>query len=188
MNTLVELFATSGIGMAFGVAYTMLMAAAAGMDLRYRRISNGLALAVLLLGALFAAISIGPHDATVRVLGGVGTGLAVWLPLWLLGKLGAGDVKFFAAACAWLGPRLALDAALASAILGGVLALGWLLWHARSKRVVTLHVSGAEVERRNDSDGSRGVRTAGERSVALPYGVAMATGLAITAWFPHLMH
>jgi prepilin peptidase CpaA len=188
MNTLANLFARSGIGLAFGITFTLLLVAAAGMDVRYRRISNVLVLAIFVLGALFAALSEGPRDAALRVLEGVGTGLAVWLPLWALGKLGAGDVKFFAAACAWLGPWLALEAALASAMLGGALALSWLLWRAASKSAVSLDFSGPGAPVDDERDGLGRILDARELSSTLPYGVAMAAGLAITAWFPHLMY
>jgi len=108
------------------------------------------------------------RQAAITVLEGAATGLVVWLPFWVLGMLGAGDVKFFAAAAAWLGPRLALYAALLSALLGAVLALGWLF---------------ARVNRR-EPDGA----AAPKRLDTIPYGVAMAAGLAINAWFPHLFH
>jgi len=104
----------------------------------------------------------------MTVLEGAATGLVVWLPFWALGMLGAGDVKFFAAAAAWLGPRLALYAALLSALLGAMLALGWLF--ARAYR----HEPGSSA--------------ALQRVDTIPYGVAMAAGLAINAWYPHLFH
>ena len=187
MHTFAGLFARSGTGLAFGIAFTLLLIAAAGMDVRYRRISNGLVLAIFVVGALFAALSEGPRDAALRVLEGVGTGLAVWFPLWALGKLGAGDVKFFAAACAWLGPWLALEAALASAMLGGALAVSWLLWRAATRTGLPLDAGPGEPLNR-ERDGSGDLVDARELSSTLPYGVAMAAGLAITAWFPHLMY
>lgn len=189
MNTLAATFTRSGMDLAFGMTFTLIMAAAAGSDVRYRKIPNTLALATLVLGALFVTVSIGPRDAATRVLGGAGTGFLVWLPFWALGMLGAGDVKFFAASCAWLGPRLALDASLASALLGGVLALSWLLWRAESRCAATPKVSSVGVGGQVECDKSGGgVSGAGNRNITLPYGVAMAAGLAITAWFPHLMH
>jgi prepilin peptidase CpaA len=189
MNTLAVVFAQSGIGVAFGVTFTLLMVVAAGSDVRYRKIPNVLALATMVLGALFVTVSVGPRDAAVRVLEGAGTGFVVWIPFWALGMMGAGDVKFFAASCAWLGPRLALEAALASALLGGVLALSWLLWRAGSRCATTPNVSSVGIGGQVECDKSGGgVSGAENRDVTLPYGVAMAAGLAITAWFPHLMH
>lgn len=183
-----SLLGRSEFGMASGVTFTLLMVVAAGSDARNRRIPNALALATVVLGALFATASVGPRDAALRVLGGGGTGFLIWLPFWGLGMMGAGDVKFFAASCAWLGPRLALNAALASALLGGVLALSWLLWRAGARCAAAPNVSdigiGEQVELEESGGGGRAAKN---QVVTLPYGVAMAAGLAITAWFPHLM-
>ena len=105
------MFARSGVDLAFAVSFIVLMVAAATLDVECRRIPNALVLAILLIGVLFALYG-RTRDGTLRVLEGAGMGLGVWIPFWALGMIGAGDVKFFAAASAWLGPRLALDAAL----------------------------------------------------------------------------
>jgi prepilin peptidase CpaA len=47
----------------------------------------------------------------------------ILLPGWLLGWMGAGDVKLMAAVGAWLGFTLGVFAALAALIAGGVIAL-----------------------------------------------------------------
>lgn len=183
-----SLFSRSGVDLAFGVTFTLLTFVAAALDVRYRRIPNALALATLVLGALFVTVSVGPRDAAIRALGGGGTGFVVWIPFWALGMIGAGDVKFFAASCAWLGPRLALNAALASALLGGVLALSCLLWRAGARCAAAPNVSGIGVgEKVECEESGDGGRVAKNQVVTLPYGVAMAAGLVITAWFPHLM-
>lgn len=182
------MFSGSAIDLMFGLAFTVLLAVAAALDLRYRRIPNVLALGILVLGALFETVVAGSRDAAIRVVEGAGIGLLVWLPFWALGKLGAGDVKFFAAACAWLGPRAAIDAALLSALCGGVLALFW-LWTARARCAADAESDGDVVVLHDGSDGMRdGRRDASTKTDTVPYGVAMAVGLAITAWFPHLLH
>lgn len=182
------MFTRFGIDLIFGIAFTVLLAIAAGLDVRYRRIPNGLVLVILVLGAVFAQGLATPREAAIRVVEGAGVGLLVWLPFWAIGKLGAGDVKLFAAACVWLGPRLALDAALMSALIGGVLALLWLSI-ARTKRAVAPESDGDVAVLHNDSDDARdGEQDAAKKTETVPYGVAMAAGLAITAWFPHLIH
>ena len=93
-------------------------------DVRSRRIPNILVLWLLGLGAVGALMhwstAASPMDA---VLGGL-TGLGLWLPFWLLGLLGAGDVKYFAAASVWVGAPLAWRAALLAALLGGACHAG----------------------------------------------------------------
>lgn len=181
------MFEASGIGLAFGVAFTALLASAAEWDVRRRRIPNALVLATFLLGAGFAVVTSGVSGAAWRVMGGAGTALLVWMPFWLLGVMGAGDVKFFAAGAAWLGPRHALGAAVVAAILGGVLAVAWVMAGARGREGAGASVASARAPNALDSEGPDG-GVQGRRQLSLPYGVAMAAGLAITAWFPQMIH
>src|SRR5690348_8205008 len=165
---------SAGLTVSLAIVFTAIVGLAAGWDIKQRRIPNGLALATVLLGTSFALVSRGVTDGAWAALGGAAVGLAVWLPWWWLGMMGAGDVKFFAAAAAWLGPRGALSAALVTALLGGVLAIGWLIARKLVRRIAggARTVPGAEVvdERRS--------------TVTLPYGVAMALGLGVAAWIP----
>lgn len=182
-NMIAAVLPRSGVELPLLVTFTVLVSAAAGMDLKYRRIPNALALTILVVGSIFSMLAYPPAEAAARVLEGSAVGLIMWFPFWALRMLGAGDVKFFAASAAWLGPRLALEATLVTALLGGVVALLSLLPHAR----LILGGTGAEGvsagcdELGPERDTSRG-------SDSLPYGVAMAIGLAVTAWFPHLIH
>src|SRR6185312_13734559 len=154
--------------------FTVLVGLAAGWDIKRRRIPNQLVIGIVLLGVMFALVSRGLPRGAWSAFGGIGVGLALWLPWWWFGMMGAGDVKFFAAAAAWLGPRGALSAALVTALLGGVLGIGWAL---------------ARKLARNDAGGANTIAAgerAGERasSVTLPYGGARALGLGVAAWIP----
>jgi prepilin peptidase CpaA len=139
-----------------GAAFVAMLAAAAVSDARTRRIPNALVAAIALLGVAVAVVAAPWPAGLERAALGALTGLALWLPFHLLGWMGAGDVKLFAAASVWLGPAAAVRAALLTALLGGVLALGWAAW---------LRVRRGEGERR------------------LPYGIAMAAALAVAAWW-----
>ena len=46
----------------------------------------------------------------------------------LLGGLGAGDVKLAAAIGAWIGPNQLFFALIVTAMVGGIMALGWAVW------------------------------------------------------------
>jgi prepilin peptidase CpaA len=91
-------------------------------DLRTRRIPN-----LLTFGgaALAIAYSIWTTGLTgfVTSAGGWVLGAALFLPMFILGGMGAGDVKLAACIGAWLGPTAALFVALYSAIAGGVMAI-----------------------------------------------------------------
>jgi prepilin peptidase CpaA len=110
------------------MAFTLLLAYACLSDLRTRRIPNALVITLMILGLAFST-GAGPFpEGLVHGASGVLTGLVLWLPFWLLGWLGAGDVKLFAGAAAWLGPWGALEAAGIGALVGAAMAVGWLGW------------------------------------------------------------
>jgi prepilin peptidase CpaA len=173
------MFADSQLGMLLGLIFTLLLASACVSDLRTRRIPNALVLTTALIGIGYS-VAIAPYvEGGLGALSGIGIGLVIWLPLYVLRLLGAGDVKFFAAASAWLGPAIALEAALLSAICGGVLALVQ-LWRRDSWLLTLTNLSLAIKQPRALAELPR-VANAPRR---LPYGVAMAAGLSIAAWFP----
>jgi prepilin peptidase CpaA len=101
-------------------------------DLLFRRIPNGLVLAGIALGLLFqtwAANGAGlfsPGGSGLgyngALLGGL-AGLALFLPLYALRAMGAGDVKLLAMAGVWLGVSGIAWAALWTLVAGGVLSL-----------------------------------------------------------------
>lgn len=142
------------------VLFTGFLVVAAGWDWSRRRIPNQLVIGLFALGVVFAAVTLGMRGVLTLGMTGAMTGLAIWLPLWLMGFIGAGDVKFFVAAAVWLGPRATLGAALVSAMAGGILGCAWLV---------------LRVHRRSGG------------SSTVPYGVAMAVGLAVMIWLPTAM-
>jgi prepilin peptidase CpaA len=95
---------------------------ACAFDLRTGRIPNWLT-----LGAAVAALVVATWTDGLAGTGGSALGwlvaLLLWLPLYALGGMGAGDVKLIAAVGAWLGPSDVIHAALYAAIAGGGLAV-----------------------------------------------------------------
>jgi Flp pilus assembly protein protease CpaA len=107
---------------------------AAASDLAWRRIPNVLVLSGLLL-ALALHWRLGGGGALLdQGLAGAGVGLLLFLPMYGLGGMAAGDVKLLAMAGSFVGPWQALQLALLSAMAGGLLALVCLqlaLWRGR---------------------------------------------------------
>jgi prepilin peptidase CpaA len=152
----------------------MLLAACA-WDLRVRRIPNALVLGVLAAGVV-RALCDGPLGLGAALLGAV-VGLLVWLPPYALGVLGAGDVKLFAAAAAWIGPAAVPEAAIAVGAAGGVLGLAWLV--ARAGRSLRQGAAAPAL--------LLAARVGGEAPTGvsrIPYGVAIAAGLLAVLWRP----
>ncbi|HEU5182837.1 MAG TPA: prepilin peptidase [Candidatus Polarisedimenticolia bacterium] len=99
-------------------------------DLRSRRISNQLVLAGLAAGCFLNTLR-GGWAALGWSLAGALLGLAIFLPFFALGGMGAGDVKLLACLGSILGPRDLFAVALVGALAGGVLALGVALANGR---------------------------------------------------------
>ena len=95
---------------------------AARVDVRTRRIPNRLTGPAVLLGVVAHVVAHGLPGLWASLLGMAVAG-GLLFPGWLLGWMGAGDVKLMAAVGAWLGFPLGVFAALASLIAGGVISI-----------------------------------------------------------------
>jgi len=118
------LFAMNGLH----IILLVLVTQAAVTDLAWRRVPNVLVLAGVLLALLLHWRLGGAADLLQQGLGGALAGLLLFLPFYVAGGMGGGDVKLAAMAGAFLGPAAALQLAILSWLAGGVLALGWLYW------------------------------------------------------------
>jgi prepilin peptidase CpaA len=149
-----------------------LLLAACIHDVRSRRIPNGLSSALLLLG-IMVAMAVGGWMATAQALLTCAMGLALWLPFHIFGKLGAGDVKLFAAAAAWLSPLAVVDAAFFAAFAGGLLAAAWMVGESG--------VAGGWLRTVYAARYREALVTGGEeRRRKLPYGIAMSVGITLS--------
>lgn len=176
-------FASSASGLVAGAAFTFLLVFACVSDLRTRRIPNHLVLALIVLGV---AYSIGIGSFRLGLLHssvGFAAGLVIWLPFWLLGWLGAGDVKLFAGASTWLGAWGAVQAAGLGALVGAVLAVLWLGW----ERGIRVAVEKSLIAMIHPKILASPSVTTNDRRRLVPYGVALAIGLLVAAWFPSLL-
>lgn len=91
-------------------------------DTLTRRIPNALTVSA---AAVALALSIASHGTSGGIAAGAGLliGLSLFLPFYLLGGFGAGDVKALAAVGAFVGPQGVLIAAACTLIAGAVGAL-----------------------------------------------------------------
>ncbi len=159
----------------------VIAAIACATDVRTRRIPNSLTLGGAALALAYALFSGGPWGL-LSSLAGWATGLAIFLPIFLLGGLGAGDVKLMACLGAWLGAPLALWTALYAAVAGGVLAIfvalatGYLRAAVDNLYLLLSHFRVAGVRPHPDLTLERG------KGPRLPYALPIAAGTVVALW------
>ncbi len=152
-------------------------------DLRSRKIPNELVLSILVTGWLFAIVTTTDVWRALGIsLAGTAVGFGIWIVFYLVGVIGAGDVKFFAAAGAWLGPTATWRAALIAAIAGGVLAVAFLVMERRLGDVLRRAALVASSGSLKDIPKMTAIPDAKHKP--LPYGVALAIGALLAAWIP----
>ena len=165
----------SAIGLVLTVAF------GAAFDVGTRRIPN-----FITVGGLFVALvlrfSFGGVDALVGGLLGALLAFMLTFPLFMLRSMGGGDVKLLTAVGAFLGPYNTFIALLATALVGGVLAIAVSLHKRRlgaslvgtftvMRGLALKAISGGEL------DAVPTLETQG--AVTVPYGVAIAVGAVI---------
>lgn len=166
---------------AFLPAYFLIatMLAATLTDIVSHRIPNVLLAPALSLALLSGAVSDGPAGI-VSALAGMGVGLAMLLPVYAMGAMGAGDVKLLGVAGAFLGPQGALMAGIMTFVAGAALGLAWIAWRAVRPSVDFW------IARFNDSGQQvTGMETTGVASRSgstFAYAPAIAAGVAFSVW------
>ena len=170
---------------AIEVILICLVAQAALTDLAVRKIPNVLVLSGLLLALILHVLG-GQHWAPLNLwLAGALTGFFLFLPLYLLRGMAAGDVKLMAMVGGFTGPLAALQIATLSYLIGGAMALLLLLLSGRWRdswrnmaqlcKPLFLCMLGVPV--------AMEPRAPGASVGGIPYGVAIALGtLVVVAW------
>lgn len=104
-------------------------------DWRRHRIPNWLTFGALAMGLLLHYLFL-PSPEWTDGMKGAGVGLAVLLPFYLTGGMGAGDVKLMAAIGSFIGPMAVLTAGCFALVVGGCVAAYMIL---RSGELVGLY-------------------------------------------------
>ena len=113
-----------------------LLALACVTDLRTRRIPNVLTFSAAAGAVLFHLVTGGWQAAGWSIVG-LFVGALLFLPMFALRGMGAGDVKLLAAVGAWLGPGQVAMAALATSLVGGVMAVVVALAYGYLRKALT---------------------------------------------------
>lgn len=154
---------------------------AAVTDIRSQRIPNTLTYTSMVFALIFHVQGSGLHGLLFS-LAGLALGLAFFMLPYLMGGMGAGDVKLLGAVGAFLGPRGVFEATLCAAIVGGIYALIILLIKHKDCRelvaryTTTLKIFAATGELYTIPAGEN------EKQPKLCYGVAIALGTLIAIY------
>ena len=158
----------------------VLLILAAVIDLRTYRIPNWLCASGICYALLHGLLTSTPtwYAAPVTAIGGLMTGAALMLPMYLFGVLGAGDVKLTAMAGAFLSAVQIGQATIIVFIVGGIAALVFSLRHRALQRMLR---NAGDIARSAvlsfGTGGMPSMQIAGGVSVGrLPYGVSIAIG------------
>ncbi len=173
---------------ALQIALASMVLAAGFTDVRSRRIPNWLTLSGLVLGFGLQILFSGTAGAAQS---GKGFGLAliVYLPLYLLRGMGAGDVKLMAAVGSLAGPENWLYIFLATAISGGALSLVVIARKRRLKETLmnVATLSAELIHLRAPAAVSPALDVKSSAAMRLPHAVSIAAGsLLFLALFSHL--
>lgn len=148
----------------------VLLAIAATADLAARRVPNSIPVALLVSGLAAQASVQGWRAAAGAAAVALAAG-ALLLLAWARRLVGGGDLKLAVGVAAWMGTGRIVAFVLATALVGGALAIPFLRSFASARRELLVAAAQARV------GGGGGARPPPERKV--PFAVAIALGAAV---------
>ena len=142
-------------------------------DIRYRKIYNLVTMPAVIAGMIYHTL-VGGINGLFLSFAGFAVGLALLLIPFLMGGIGAGDVKLLGAIGALKGPSFVLYSGLASAIAGGIIVLFLLLYRGILTKVLSNMAWGFVTQK--TSFLAKGNLVGG----SFPYGIAIVCGTVFT--------
>lgn len=167
------------------LAASAVILVAAITDLRTRRIPNWLTLPAVPIG-LVASFVFGGVPGLVFAAIGLVVALMIYLPLYALKAMGAGDGKLMAAVSVFIGWYMWLHLFMAASVLGGLVAVLFTMAKGEFRntlaRSVTVLRSLARFEAPSSADPTLDIRSA--KSISLPHGsvIALAWLVLLVLW------
>ena len=156
---------------------SIILVVAAVIDGKQLRVPNWLTYPMIISGWIYSGIFLGWEGLGWSLLGTV-IGLALLLPAYAIGGMGAGDVKLLAGVGAWVYGTHTFYAFCASAVIGAVLAVGMVLsrkaWHKHKEQF--LLILNEVMTIRNPTQLSEIAAERKPSMLLLPYGIPIAIG------------
>ena len=148
------------------------------------KVPNWLTFPMVISGWVFSAVFFGWAGLGWSLLG-TAVGLALLLPAYAIGGMGAGDVKLLAGVGAWVWGTTTIYAFCVSAIIGGIIAVVMVLmqrqWHRHFAQFIGI---ATEILVIRNPDALSAIAADRKSSMLLlPYGIPIALGtIAYFAW------
>lgn len=164
------------------VTLLVLVTACSVTDIKSRRIPN-----LFLATALSLAFICHGFDSGISGLFGsfVGLliGMALLMPIYMVGGTGAGDVKLLGVVGALLGSHGVLVAGVATLVSGGLLGVAWMLWRILDAVVATHFVRFTQLRSAGLSHVDVSASKVKILGTSFPYAPAIACGTYVAIWY-----
>jgi len=159
---------------------TVTLIVAAVIDGLQLKVPNWITYPMILSGWVYSGATAG-WEGLGWSLWGTAVGLLLLLPAYMIGGMGAGDVKCLAGVGAWVGGLITLYAFCVSAIIGGVIAIIMVLSRrAWSKHYWQFWAIWNEMVTIRDPEKLSAIAAERKRSMMLlPYGIPIAIGTIV---------
>jgi prepilin peptidase CpaA len=172
----------ANISYIFYIFLAFVLVAAALYDLRFQKIPNLLTFPTMGVAIVYYGITIGGKGILIST-SGLLLGMALFITPYLMGGMGAGDVKLMGAVGAVLGPWGVVNAAILTAFAGGVYALYIIITrHEDCKKMLSRFA--LMIKHYVNTGKMTYIPAPGNENVPkLCYGVAIFLGTLCTMWW-----
>jgi prepilin peptidase CpaA len=153
-------------------------------DLWHFRVHNVLTLPLLISGLIYQGVSAGTPGLVNGLLGAL-FGFSALIVFWMMGGIGAGDVKLLAGVGAWLGLPLTFYVFIASSLAAGLYSIVLLLTNGNLRETwVNLQIAWYRLKAvgrylGSDSEVERAATQAERRQRLVPFAAMVAVGLVV---------
>ena len=163
------------------VLLVVIVLVAAASDIRTRRIPNWLTLPGVLAGILVNVVMAGLPGLKMS-LTGLALAFGLYLVLYVLRAMGAGDVKLMAAVGAIVGPAQWFAIFIATAVAGGIFAVALMVIKGRVRQTLgnTMVIIQELAQFRAPYSRHKHLDVKDPGALNLPHGVAIATGTLVS--------
>lgn len=170
------------------IVVTVMAFVAAVVDLRQFRVPNALTFPLAILGLTFHA-TVNGLGGLQYSLGGIVIGLVALFLFYVMGVMGAGDVKLLAAIGAWIGAANVVYVFCVAGIVTGIHSLVVLTWQRRLREIpaifqvaaVQMMTLGRHIARTDSASLAAVTQRPDRHRYVMPFAVMIAIGVLLVA-------